>query len=73
MSEVVNHYVPASASPDLPLAQEWVDRNPTVQANLTETIEASANGLASSPRTPTPDSTSPRPQRQQPQVSPRRL
>ena len=39
MSEVVNHYVPASASPDLPLVQEWVDRNPTVQANLTETIE----------------------------------
>jgi hypothetical protein len=32
---MVDQYVPASASPDLPVVQEWIGRNPDAQAKLT--------------------------------------
>ncbi|RZU12084.1 hypothetical protein EV645_5345 [Kribbella rubisoli] len=30
---------PATASPDLPVVREWVERNPDTDARLTETVE----------------------------------
>ncbi|MEV0285401.1 hypothetical protein AB0H36_14925 [Kribbella sp. NPDC050820] len=30
---------PATASPDLPVVRQWVERNPGVEARLTETVE----------------------------------
>jgi hypothetical protein len=37
--DMMERYEPATASPDLPAVRAWVDRNPHVQARLTETTE----------------------------------
>jgi hypothetical protein len=35
----VERYEPATASPDLPVVRQWVERNPGARARLTETTE----------------------------------
>jgi hypothetical protein len=52
---MVDQYVPASASPDLPVVQEWSDRNPDAQAKLTETTEHGSDRVVLVISIPDPD------------------